>query len=162
FDELRDLAISALTLADVGIVKEWEGWPEGSRTVVFDPTRERYARDDERGNVTVRRVADDSEIASRPGEGGHVRLEGFDDTGRALILQDRAANKRQRWVFDQRPLDRPVNQALLVGDDVGRGVTADGKLTVLVNYQTGVFAVHDSASGEHLRDVTFGKWKGRP
>ena len=95
FDELRNLAIAALALPDLHMLKEWEGWPEGSRGIVFDDTLQRYARLDSHGNITVRRVADDVEIAARSGEGPTVTLGGFDKGGRALILFDAAEKSRK-------------------------------------------------------------------
>jgi hypothetical protein len=90
FDELRNLAIAALALPDIHMVKQWDGWPEGSRGLAFDDRLEHYARGDTKGNITVRRVADDVEIAHRPGEGPHIALSRFDEGGRALLLQDLA------------------------------------------------------------------------
>ena len=101
FDELRDLAIAALTRPDIRLVKEWEGWPEGNRGLVFDATFKHYARVDTQGNVTVRRVADDAEIAHRPGKGATVTPEGFDEDGRGLILVDSGRKARKRWRFDR-------------------------------------------------------------
>jgi tRNA A-37 threonylcarbamoyl transferase component Bud32 len=58
FDELRDLAAAALALPDLReSAKTWEGWPEGTSAVDFDPVALRfYARSDKDGNVTVRSI----------------------------------------------------------------------------------------------------------
>src|SRR5262249_12988723 len=71
---LRDLAISCLTLPDVRTVKEWQGWPEGSCCLDLDAQAELYARSDQQGNVTVRRVADDDEVLRLDGDGKPARL----------------------------------------------------------------------------------------
>ncbi len=157
FDELRDLAISALTLPDIHLVKEWEGWPEGSRALAFDATWERYARLDARGNVTVRRVADDVEIASRPGEGPNVTLGGFEEGGGALILLDATDKSRKRWRFDASPAVPLGRAPALFSEDNWGITTADHKLLVTLHRKTGVVSVHDVASGKHLRDVRFDK-----
>jgi WD40 repeat protein/tRNA A-37 threonylcarbamoyl transferase component Bud32 len=70
--ELRNEAASALTLPDVEIVHEWEGSPEGTRILTFDATLDRYARSHEDGTVTVRRVADDGEVARLAGDGSET------------------------------------------------------------------------------------------
>jgi WD40 repeat protein/tetratricopeptide (TPR) repeat protein len=67
--ELRNEAASALALLDVEVVHQWQGWPTGTANLAFDGALERYARTDKQGNVSVRRVADDVEIARVPGQG---------------------------------------------------------------------------------------------
>ena len=62
--ELRSEAASALALVDVRTLREWEGrWP-GTTEIVLDRRFERYARNDGRGHVSVRRVSDDRELLS--------------------------------------------------------------------------------------------------
>jgi serine/threonine protein kinase/WD40 repeat protein/Tfp pilus assembly protein PilF len=63
FDELRTLAVSALALPDVRPLREWEGFPPGTRDAACDAKLDRYARGDGAGTVSVRRLADDAEIA---------------------------------------------------------------------------------------------------
>jgi WD40 repeat protein len=72
--ELRNAAASALALPDVEVVKEWPGWPPGTTDLRFDGALERYARVDKQGNVSVRRVADDTEIVRIPGPGSETNL----------------------------------------------------------------------------------------
>ncbi|HVS36373.1 MAG TPA: serine/threonine-protein kinase, partial [Gemmataceae bacterium] len=67
--KLRNEAIGCLALPDIGLAKEWPGWPEGSRGLAFDGALERYARLDQQGIVSIRRVADDAELWSLPGMG---------------------------------------------------------------------------------------------
>jgi WD40 repeat protein len=75
FLELRNEVIACLALPDMRVAKEWDGAPEGSVAVDFDAKLERYARVDRQGEVTVRRVADDSEICRLPpGTGDWVYL----------------------------------------------------------------------------------------
>src|SRR5262249_33587420 len=58
--ELRDEAIACLALSDVRAVREWEGFPPGSSgDPAFDADLELYARGDEMGNISIRRVSDD-------------------------------------------------------------------------------------------------------
>jgi serine/threonine protein kinase/WD40 repeat protein len=69
FDELRNEAIACLALPDLRLAREWDGWPAGSHTADFDGTLQLYARTDVRGAVSIRRVADDVQIADLPGPG---------------------------------------------------------------------------------------------
>jgi WD40 repeat protein len=69
FDELRNEAIACLALPDLRLAKEWDGWPDGSWRAGFDGTLQRYARSDRQGAVSIRRVADDAQIAHLPGPG---------------------------------------------------------------------------------------------
>jgi serine/threonine protein kinase/WD40 repeat protein/tetratricopeptide (TPR) repeat protein len=68
-DTLRDLAISCLTLPDVRVAKEWEGWPEGSNGLDYDDRMELYSRSDKQGNITVRRIVDDQQVLRLEGDG---------------------------------------------------------------------------------------------
>lgn len=63
FRELRSESIACMALADVQFIKEWEGYPLGSEGLSFDGDLEQYARGDGQANVSVRRVADDVELA---------------------------------------------------------------------------------------------------
>jgi serine/threonine protein kinase/WD40 repeat protein len=76
FLDLRNEVIACLALPDLGVAKEWDGWPDGTTHLTFDARLERYARTDGQGNVTVRRVADDAEICHFPSgiEGCWTRL----------------------------------------------------------------------------------------
>jgi serine/threonine protein kinase/WD40 repeat protein len=69
FAQMRTEAIACLALADMRLVKQWVGWPVGTRQVVFDDALELYARRDRQGSISVRRVADDSEVRLLPGPG---------------------------------------------------------------------------------------------
>jgi WD40 repeat protein len=158
FDELRNLAVAALSLPDVHMLKEWEGWPEGSRGLAFDDRLEHYARSDAQGNVTVRRVADDVEIARRPGEGPQIGIDSFDEGGRALVLLDSSDKSRRRWRFLAREDVALGKQPAGFSEDSWTITTADQKLLVTLHQKTGVVGVHDLATGKHLRDIRFGKW----
>jgi len=158
FDELRNLAIAALALPDIHMIKEWEGWPEGSRGLAFDDRLEHYARGDTQGNITVRRVADDVEIARRPGEGPNVGIGGFDEGGRALILLDSADKSMKRWRFAGNEDVSLGKHPARFAEDYATIATADQKLLVTLHRKTGVVSVYDLATEKHLRDISFGKW----
>jgi serine/threonine protein kinase/WD40 repeat protein len=63
-DELRNEAIACLALPDFRPIKIWDLWPAGTNSVCFNGDLERYARADLQKKISVRRVADDVEMAS--------------------------------------------------------------------------------------------------
>ncbi len=68
-DELRTEAIAALLLPDLEVTKEWDGWPAGTHSFAIDDAFQQYARGDNDGNVSVRRVEDDGQLFALPGGG---------------------------------------------------------------------------------------------
>jgi tetratricopeptide (TPR) repeat protein/WD40 repeat protein/tRNA A-37 threonylcarbamoyl transferase component Bud32 len=100
FDELRHLAVAALALPDVRVAaKTWNGWPAGSSGLDFDPVALRlYARGDRRGDVSVRRLDDDAEVARLPGS-GKPRGIIFGADGRTLLLHDSGSGRLERWTI---------------------------------------------------------------
>jgi serine/threonine protein kinase/WD40 repeat protein len=69
--ELRTEAIAALTLPDLEIAQEWDGFPEGALSLAFDADFQRFARLSRTGNVTVCRLSEKGEevIAQLPAQG---------------------------------------------------------------------------------------------
>jgi WD40 repeat protein/tetratricopeptide (TPR) repeat protein len=62
-------AAACLMLVDLEVEKGWDGWPAGSGAVTFDAALEHYARYDINDHsMSLRRVADDREIARLPGQ----------------------------------------------------------------------------------------------
>jgi serine/threonine protein kinase/WD40 repeat protein len=100
FDELRALAVAALALPDFRVAaRTWEGWPEGSSGLDFDPVAlSLYARGDRQGNVSVRRLEDDEEVARLPGA-GNARSIVFGVDGQTLLLHDTKSGALERWTI---------------------------------------------------------------
>jgi WD40 repeat protein len=65
-------------------VKEWNDWPADNMTSAFDATLQQYARADRQGAVSIRRVADDSEIYRLAGLGPGESWPIFSPDGRFL------------------------------------------------------------------------------
>jgi serine/threonine protein kinase/WD40 repeat protein/Tfp pilus assembly protein PilF len=131
FDELRDLAIAALALPDVGEFKTWDGWPEGSVSLAFDPVALRwYARADQQGNLTVRQTEDDKELARLPGL-GKKRSHLFGLDGRTLYLHDEADGFLKRWTLGG---PEPVKLDPIPGSYQGMYLSEDGR-RLLVLYR---------------------------
>jgi WD domain, G-beta repeat len=122
--ELRNEAIAALTLPDIEVAREWEGYPPGTSEVEFDAGLEHYARTDAQRNVSVRRVADDVEIArvetlgpvgrpaialspngrflaqrGLPDPNGRLKLWKLDGPKSALVLEDATAGYHLAGAF---------------------------------------------------------------
>ena len=95
--ELRNEAIACLALADLRLAKSWDGYPVGTTCLTFDAKFERYARSDGRGNISVRRVADDAEIVHLPGPGTHAYHLRFTPDGRHLLA---SYHLREDWLWN--------------------------------------------------------------
>ena len=84
--KLADEAVAALCLPDLVPAEHWPGAPQGTMSLAFTPLLDVYARCDVDGNISVRRVSGDREIAAfRTGHhvGGVAGLE-FSLDGRYL------------------------------------------------------------------------------
>src|SRR5262249_27837850 len=71
--DLRDEAIACMALVDLHVLRGWEA-VSTHPAIKFDPALECYAvrADDDRGNISIRRVADHREFLSLPGPGHPV------------------------------------------------------------------------------------------
>ncbi len=94
-DELRNLAIAALALPDFRTLRTWEGYPSGSHCWSADDELRRYARGDVDGNISLRWIDTDEEIARLEGWRHDFWLD-FSPGGRFLLTQ----NDRRFRVWD--------------------------------------------------------------
>jgi serine/threonine protein kinase/WD40 repeat protein len=158
-DLLRTEAIACLALADLRPLKKaWEGWPDGSSgDVGWDANLEHYARSDDAGNISVRRVADDKELALLAGwKNSGSQLMRFSPDGTLLAVlywQKLPGTSTNCAVWDwrrQRLLYQPRN----VG---GRAVTfsCDGQWLVL-GHDDGTVSVNDATTGEPSKHLKVG------
>src|SRR5262249_39666704 len=134
-DELRTAAVAALTVADVRrLPTVVNGLPEDSYGFDIDRVALRfYARGNRQGNVTLRRLDDDGELAQLPGRGVPRRIIcGLD--GKSLVLFDEKTGDLEHWTMGGPPprtvatiakpwplagvpqLSRDGRRVLLVGD----------------------------------------------
>jgi WD40 repeat protein len=164
FDELRNLAVAALALPDFrAAAKTWDGWPEGSSGLDFDPVALRlYARGDRQGNVSVRRLEDDKEVARLPGT-GRARAIIFGAEGRTLLLHDSKIGALERWPIGGPP---PRRVAKIANDVCLWQQSRDGRrLLALHQSPRGTRTeVIDLPSGRHRfvhRSPTHDKWMTR-
>ncbi|MDB5309067.1 MAG: hypothetical protein JWO38_3269 [Gemmataceae bacterium] len=99
----RDVAVAALAMPDLEVVKEWTGLPPGSHAVAIDARFERYARSNLNGDVSVHRVADDQVLYRVPGAGHSALVRLCDDGHLLLACEDRGAAVARRgrvWQLD--------------------------------------------------------------
>jgi serine/threonine protein kinase/WD40 repeat protein len=122
--ELRTAAIAALALPDLELMREWEGYPAGSRDLAFDGNLERYARLSSSGFVSVRRVSDDAEIAhwqestkTWPDQESFLR---FSPDGRYLCTRHAASGR-----LTVRKLDGPEPPICYEGANPAAGYAMD-------------------------------------
>jgi WD40 repeat protein/Tfp pilus assembly protein PilF len=97
--ELRNGVIAALAVPDLYPAQTWPGFPPGSMQVDFDEQLEIYARTDESGGCSVRRVDGDVQIAYLPGptSGGGDASPVISRDGRFLAVVQHAGAKTRVW-----------------------------------------------------------------
>src|SRR5262249_27182032 len=95
FDPLRNEAIAALALPDLHITKEFGSFPPGSVLVDLSEDFELYVRTTDKGSCTIRRVADDTEVAHLPELGEPARAS-F-GSGRILAVLGASSGRFQLW-----------------------------------------------------------------
>jgi serine/threonine protein kinase/WD40 repeat protein len=159
-DELRTEAIAALCLPDCEVVKEWNGWPDDTSVLTVDPAFRRYARADGHGNISVRRIDDDTELFALPGAG----VSGTDYTGLRFSPDGRFLHftsapfgggkfRGRLWKLDER------HPTLVVDDDhIGCTFSPDSKRCA-VGSSDGTIWVLECATGKALRHFATG-WPG--
>jgi WD40 repeat protein len=98
FLELRHEVIACLALPDLRPSKSLDAWLPGTTILVFSDSYELYARGDQQGNISVRRVADNQEITRVPGSGQRVEGLQFSPNERFLAWW---AGRLLVWQLDQ-------------------------------------------------------------
>jgi len=159
--ELRNDAIASLALFDIRPLKEWEGWPRGSQGLAFDSGLERYAYSDSTGNISVRRVSDDRELARLAGEGPGEPNTGtpflqFSPDGNLLAARHhrkpgQAGNLRV-WDWSR---GRILFQPAITRDWFGLDFSPDGRYFTLVQ-PGGMVTIRRAADGSETRRISAG------
>lgn len=91
--DLRNEAIAAMALVDVQPGPQWPGFPKGTSAAAFDAALERYVRSDAHGNLSVRQVAGDRELARLDGPGMPAWVLRFSPDGRYLAAKYHPPNQ---------------------------------------------------------------------
>jgi WD40 repeat protein/Flp pilus assembly protein TadD len=164
--QLRNLAIACLTLPDVRLVKEWEGWPQGSVwppmpwmdkgwegwphdggvSLWVDDRMERYARSDQQGSVSVRRVADDQEVYHLAGDGKPVGIL-LAESG--LLVLARSDHRIEGWKLGA---DRPTCTIPGTGPLGNYRLTRDERMLAVARLD-GSIRLYLLPEGHLLRDL---------
>jgi serine/threonine protein kinase/WD40 repeat protein len=109
FLELRNEAIACMALPDLRRGPSWEGWPTGTKDLVFDSSYQRYARADNQGNISIRRVADDQEITQLAGSGQAIDGLLFSPDGQFLATSVRGQGTQVWHVARRQKIPVPVS-----------------------------------------------------
>jgi WD40 repeat protein len=143
FDPLRNEAIAALALPDMHITKEFGSFPPGSGWVDLSEDFELYVRTTDKGSCTIRRVADDTEVAPLPELGEPVRAS-F-GSGRILAVLGAPSGRFQLWdVSGDKPVLRFKEHGI-----TNWGFHPRGHL-LAVAHSDGPISVYDATSGTRL------------
>jgi tetratricopeptide (TPR) repeat protein len=95
FNHLRNEAIAALALPDVHITKEFGSFPLGSLWAEVNDDFTLYVRTTDKGDCTIRRVDDDTEVTHLPDLGEPARAQ-F-GMGRILAISAHNSHRFQLW-----------------------------------------------------------------
>jgi serine/threonine protein kinase/WD40 repeat protein len=149
-DELRTEAIAALCLPDLEVERKWTLDVKGLTAFTIAASFERYAYADKDGNVSVRRLHDDTKLWRLPGKGRldwHDTLR-FSPDGRFLWQECKtAAGSRCRlWKLDG---DEPVVM-LRVGKSLW-DFSSDSRLCAVCDHESSEMRIHALENGRELR-----------
>jgi serine/threonine protein kinase/WD40 repeat protein len=149
--DLRNEAVACMALRDIRKEREWEGRPQGTHFLAVDRRFEHYARMVAGSEVSVRRVADDVEVArARFPRLQELDIARFSPDGRLLAIRhgDTFSETITLWDWG-RQVATPVPG--LTGAFWAHDFSPDGKRFAAVDH-LGVLHVIDVATGrEHCR-----------
>ena len=113
--DLRSEAASAMALPDLRVGREWENRIEPAGAFSVDPSFERYAQSDPAGNISVRRVSDQSEVVRLPGRGQPIAWNLiFSPDGRYLAATDCDQEPLHLRVWEVAPARLVLDEAVAV------------------------------------------------
>jgi WD40 repeat protein/tRNA A-37 threonylcarbamoyl transferase component Bud32 len=156
--ELATEATACLVLPDVEVAREWKGFPavgRGMGGLDVDGRGQRYARMDEQGNISLRRVADDAEIAYLPGYGPPAfQCAALSPDGRFLQQRCRPGGRLKLWRVDGR---RP---ALVLKTETGEheslvAFSADSR-RLAAGHPDRTVSIYDTATGRPVQRLRVG------
>ncbi len=147
---IRDLSISALSLADLQPGEEWEGLKETSKFLVFDTSMERYARGDSTGKISVRWIDGDRQQFSLNRDAGSVSGMRFSPNGRYLSAIYYKGYKHRLYVWHLETQtsilkDIPVSKPAF-------DFTPDSR-SIVVSHSDGAIKIYDLATGAVKKEL---------
>jgi serine/threonine protein kinase/WD40 repeat protein len=143
FDRLRNEAVAALALPDLHLTREFGSWPPGTVCGDVSDDFQWYLRTSDKGGCTIRRVADDEEVAALPDMG--EQAQATFGSGRIVARFGVESGRFQLW-------DLSGADAALRWEEGGIGswnFRSDGRLMALV-HTDGSISIRDVASGACL------------
>ncbi len=150
--KLADEAVAALCLADLVPDKQWPGAPQGTCAAAFSPLLDVYARCDMDGNISVRRVNGDVEIAAfktghRVDEYGGLR---FSPDGRFLNATTHHQAERS-WLYG---VDVAPPATILDDHHIDLAFSPDSRRFV-ARYAGNEYRLCELPSGKEIRRFVF-------
>lgn len=148
---LAQEAVAALGLADMVVARTWDGFPAGTLELACDETLEKYARADLQGRISLRRVADDAELAAWAGgipPAGYRGLE-FSPDGRWLHVLGGSGESARARLYR---IDVAPPQLVLDGRHFAFAFSPDSR-QLAVCQQDGAVHVLDTATGRAQRQL---------
>jgi serine/threonine protein kinase/WD40 repeat protein/Flp pilus assembly protein TadD len=144
FDELRNEEIACLVVPDVRFGPIWNTTAPESATLVFDGDYQRYAWANEQGIITVRRVADDHQIARLAGFGLPIRSLLFSRDGQFLAVHA-GDGRMQVWHVER-------EQAILPESSPGGawGFSPDNR-QIAIGRPDGTINLYDLPTGKETK-----------
>jgi WD40 repeat protein/tetratricopeptide (TPR) repeat protein/tRNA A-37 threonylcarbamoyl transferase component Bud32 len=145
-----DEASACLMLVDLEVEKEWDGWPAGSGALAFDAALEHYARYDANDHsMSLRRVADDREIARLPGQGkpSDIGMR-FSPDGRWFARCTESSGAVEVWRVD----DSGATPAWATGGGWQLQFSPDGA-RLAVTFGADTAGLFETASGRLLKHL---------
>jgi serine/threonine protein kinase/WD40 repeat protein len=145
-ESLRDLAIACMALRDLKATGQVIRQPPGVIMSTFDPKITRYALIFRDGTISVRRVADDHEIASLPGHSDReLWMFGFSPDGRYLAISQSSSIGLTVWDVGERRIAVAIQRAFF------RAATFSPDSRRIVLHSDGQLLDYDLAAGKPLR-----------
>jgi serine/threonine protein kinase/WD40 repeat protein/tetratricopeptide (TPR) repeat protein len=141
-EPLRDQAIACMVLPDLEPAGRVITRPQGVGTWAFDSTMSRYALEFRDGTISVRRVADDHEVARFRGPANreeHLFL--FSPDGRYLATTDNPGSALTIWDVDRR-------MAAMHDPGPGKAAFSPDSERMILAHEDGDFRLYNLVTGQ--------------
>jgi WD40 repeat protein/tRNA A-37 threonylcarbamoyl transferase component Bud32 len=153
--ELRTEAIASMALSDIRVSREWPGLANDTNDIDFSDDFQFYARADKEGGASVRRVADDVEVARLPGFGtkGYFSPHLSPD-GTHLVVRNSGSGQGRVWrLRDAAP---ELRWELPEGALRSASFSLDGHLLAQIDFE-GRLEFFDLLSGKRTSATSAGR-----
>jgi WD40 repeat protein/tRNA A-37 threonylcarbamoyl transferase component Bud32 len=148
--DLREEAIACMALTDLRVVPGWEAVSPHPLAVAFDAAIERYALADDRGNISVRLVADHREVVHLHVPGNRAWTPQFSPDGRYLAAMYDTETRREPKHFIVWHLERAQAVIDISCGDPGDADFSPDSHRVAVCRRDGPIAIFNLDSGREV------------